>query len=58
MLWTARSGRSKSIPSADAPGRKGEVSERSKEPVLKTGVGLVLTVGSNPTLSATFRGIP
>ena len=28
------------------------MSERSKEPVLKTGVGLVLTVGSNPTLSA------
>jgi type 1 glutamine amidotransferase len=32
------------------------VSERSKEPVLKTGVGLVLTVGSNPTLSAIFSG--
>ena len=30
----------------------GEVSERSKEPVLKTGVALVVTVGSNPTLSA------
>ena len=32
------------------------MSERSKEPVLKTGVGLVLTVGSNPTLSAILLG--
>ena len=32
----------------------GEVSERLKEPVLKTGVGRP-TVGSNPTLSATLK---
>ena len=30
----------------------GEVSEWLKEPVSKTGVALVVTVGSNPTLSA------
>ena len=31
---------------------RGEVPERSIGPVLKTGVRLVRTVGSNPTLSA------
>ena len=33
----------------------GEVSERLKELVSKTSVGVSPTVGSNPTLSALFR---
>ncbi len=37
--------------------RRGEVAERLKAPVLKTGRMKVL-VGSNPTLSAIAAGIP
>lgn len=36
-----------------APFHDGEMSERLKEPVLKTG-DVEASVGSNPTLSATF----
>lgn len=36
-----------------APFHDGEMSERLKEPVLKTGDAQA-SVGSNPTLSATF----
>ena len=36
--------------------RNGEVTERPNVPVLKTGVARA-TVGSNPTLSATFFGV-
>ena len=36
----------------------GEMSEGFKEPVLKTGDGRKSTVGSNPTLAATYRRTP
>ena len=37
---------------ADRVKKRGEVPERLKGPVLKTGVALVVTGGSNPPLSA------
>ena len=39
---------------ADRLKKRGEVPERLKGPVLKTGVALVVTGGSNPPLSAMF----
>ena len=39
---------------ADRVEKRGEVPERLKGPVLKTGVALVVTGGSNPPLSATI----